>query len=395
MYFKNYLQRQPGDDDVRNELARTFSWNGEYDSALAMYARILQKNRNNFDARFGTSQVLAWIKDYPGAIREATELYLMFPRNIDLLLFLGKLHFWNGDYTQSLELYQRGIAVDDNNEESLIGKCMVLRQLGRSSEAFEEIRKTRDRFPRNAAIEQLFEELTPRPRNQMFFRYQNEAFDVPDRTDHRTFQAQYYRTLNQTLTVYAELDAYRRFDRSDQSMGIGAYYTPDDRQSLYGYCLVSPDPTVTSSVDAALQYTRTLSGVFSGSIAYRLLNFKTETAHIVTPGIMMSILPGLDFAPRLYVSRTVVTRVTSYAFATQMAYEGLGAFSPSLYYTVGNEAYRGITLDNVESSDSWSVGAGGKYTIGKTIVLKASYQYLNRIGYFRDNSLEIGVGYFW
>jgi hypothetical protein len=78
-----------------------------------------------------------------------------------------------------------------------------------------------------------------------------------------------------------------------------------------------------------------------------------------------------------------------------MSSESLGNIQPFLYYAVGNEAYRGVTLDNVESSDSWSVTIGGRYVVSRELTLTVGYQYLNRIGFFHSNLFSLGGGYFW
>lgn len=395
LYYKGYLQQHPLDDDVRTEMARTLSWNTEYDSALTNYSIVLARNEKNFDAGFGKCQVLGWKQEYPEAIREVDRLLQLYPRNIELLLLAGTLYLANNNFDSSLEMNQRVLSLESGNQDALLGRCRALQGLGRTDQAYAEIQSARLRFPENNAIEQLYVALQPKPRNQFFVRYQNENFDVKNRSDHRTVQAQYYRVIKSGLTVYAEMDAYRRFDQNDQSIGAGAYYTISRQESLFGYCLVSPDPTVTSIVDASVEYNREVEGSFSVYLAYRLLDFKTETAHIVSPGFSWTILRGIELRERIYISRTVQAKTTSRALSIQCSYAGLTDLTPYVYYAVGNEAYRGVTLDNIESSDSWSVTIGGKYAITGGIVLRADYQYLNRIGYFHENSLDVGVGYYW
>jgi YaiO family outer membrane protein len=394
-YYEAYLRQYANDDDVRNELARTFSWNAEYDSALATYERVLQRNRDNFDARFGKCLVLGWQKNYGEALVEIDSLLARFPRNVDVLLAAGRLNLWDGNYETSLELYERAVSLDPENLEASLGQCRALLATGRKTEAYEEVSILRERYPNNNDVLQLSLDIEPPPANQFFVRFQNESFDVQNRSEQRTFQAQYYRIVMSGLTLYAEVDAYRRFDQDDQSFGIGGYYTIDTHQSLYGYVLASPDPKVTSSVDATIEYTRVLSRPFAAFLAYRLLSFKTETANVFSPGFSWNAVRDLEFKPRVYISRTVIARTTSYAFSVQSSFNGWQNIMPYLYYTVGNEAYRGVTLDNVESSASWSLTIGCKYDVSEGFVVRANYQYLNRIGYFHENSIDIGLGYYW
>jgi YaiO family outer membrane protein len=393
--YSRYLQQIPIDNDVRNEFAKVLSWKSEFDSSLAQYDVVIRRNPNNFDAHFGRCQVLAWKHDYQNAARELELLSNLSPGNIDVYLLGGRINSWSRDYNQSLVLYQKALALDGLNEEALAGKCRALQGMGKKDEAFAAIVEARKRFPRNAEIEQLYLQLTPAPQNQIYAKFQNEAFDVQGRSDHRTISVQYYRSVLSGLTAYAEFDAYHRFDQNDQSVGLGAYYTINSKQSLFGYALVSLDPKVTSALDLLVEYSHRLQARVSGTLAYRLIDFKSETVHIIAPGFSWNAFEGLSVNPKMYVSRTVITKTTSYAFAVQMLYEQIGRLTPFVYYAVGNEAYRGVTLDNVESSDSWSLTVGARYVITNWLAVRANYQYLNRIGNFRENSLDVGLGYYW
>lgn len=394
-WYQQYLLKVPGDDDVRNELARAYAWSESYDSALAEYDEVLGRSPNNFDARYGKAQVLGWQHKYDDALTEIDTLLLVAPANTDVFLLSGRIRSWNNDFQNSLVMYQKALAQDSLNEEAWVGACRARWALGEEEESSQEVQEARRRLPSSSAIERLSEELVPRPKNQVYVGYEDENFDVAYRSDHRTYTGQYYRTLTAGLTLYAEVDGYRRFDQDDQSFGLGTYWTIAHGQSLYAYCLVSPNPKVASTVDFSAEYTHAVGGPFDVFLAYRVLAFTTETAHIVSPGISWRMPGGITIRPRVYVSRTVIARTTSVGYAVQLVAEELGSIRPFLYYSVGNEAYRGITLDNVESSDSWSVSVGARIQVSRGLTLTGAYQYLNRISAFRSNALTVGAGYSW
>lgn len=393
--YELYLTRSPKDDDVRNELARTYSWNSQYDSALAQYDIVIRNNRNNFDAHFGKCQVLAWKQDFQDAANELETLAILAPQNMDVLLLAGKIYAWNKDIDRSLQMYQKALSIDGSNEEAVVGECTALGALGKRHEAFSKIADARKRFPRSTAVARLYSDLMPRPANQVYAGFQQETFDAQELSDHNTLTLQYYRTMRSDLTLYAEYDHYRRFDKTDQSLGIGTYWTIADRQSLYAYCLVSPNPQVTSSVDCAVELTHRITEPISAFLEYRYLGFKTETAHILSPGASVDIVPGVTIRPRIYVSRTIVSKATSIAYALQMSSEVLDILRPFFYYAVGSEAYRGVTVDNVESSRSWSIDIGGSYFVSRELTLTVGYQYLRRIGVFQSYAFTVGAGYYW
>lgn len=393
--YRQYLEGHGTDNDVRNELARTFAWSGQYDSALVQYELVLGTDSQNFDARYGICQTLAWKGNLKRAISESDSLVLHFRGNIDALLLSAKLHERDKDFVHSLIMNRQVLDEDPENVQAMIGVCDALESLERSGEAYAEIEKFRKRTRNNDEVEAMYRRLSPKALNQVFLRYQNESFDVKGRSDFRTFEAQGYRTFRNDLTVFVQFDAYRRFDQNDQSVGAGVYYVPAVQQSLYGYVLVSPDPKVTSNVDASLEYEYGFSTPSSVFLGYRLLTFKTETAHIVSPGFMWRPTPLFELRPRIFLTRAVVGKTTSYAYLVRASYEGWSSIEPYLYYSVGNEAYRAVTLDNVESSHSWSLTFGAKLEATRQIVVRANYQYLNRIGQFREMSFDIGLGFLW
>jgi YaiO family outer membrane protein len=379
---------------VRNELAKTYSWDGQYDSALAEYDAVIQDDRENLDAHLGRCQVLAWKHEYEDALREVGILTFLAPMNIEVYLLAGKINAWNNDFNHSLEMYEKALTLDRLNAEALIGKCHALEGLGKPVEAFSEIGDALRLLPNNALIQEAYEQMTPRPKNQVFVGFQNENFDVAYRTDHRAFTAQYYRTLRSDLTLYAEFAQYRRFDQDEHSIGLGAYYSPGSDQSLYGYVLLSPSAKVVARTDASIEYTHELGRLLSAFIDYRLLAFENETANIVSPGVVWTIPSSFELKPRMFISRTIRPRATSYAFSIQGTYTGWEGFTPYFFYAVGNEAYL-LEIDQVELSYSWSLTFGCKFPIGKQIVVRANCQYLNRIGQFHANTVDVGVGYSW
>ena len=393
--YRQYLENHPNDIDVRNELARTFAWDAQYDSALATYDEVLRSNSRNFDACFGRCQTLAWKGDYQVALQETDTLLLHFPGNIDALLLAARLHKGNRDFVRALELYHQVFAEDDQNIQAMLGLCAALLGMGKVREAYDEILAFRVRASGNEEIEKLYRELSPKPRNQLFLRFQDEHFDAQGRNDFRTIEVQYYRTLASDLTIFAQGDSYRRFDQDDQSVGAGVYYTVGSQESLYGYILASPNPQATSRLDALVEYEHGLSGSTLTFVSYRVLAFKTETAHTLSPGFTWSAIRPFELRPRVFISRTIIGKTTSYAFLMQATYNESEVLVPYLFYSVGNEAYRGVTLDNIESAHSWSITFGAKLVVSTQIIFRANYQYLNRIGQFRENSFDLGLGYLW
>ena len=67
------LERSPGYHDVRIFIARTYSWDGEYDKARRELSQVLQASPDYTDARRAIVDVESWSGDYERALDEADE----------------------------------------------------------------------------------------------------------------------------------------------------------------------------------------------------------------------------------------------------------------------------------------------------------------------------------
>jgi tetratricopeptide (TPR) repeat protein len=110
-----YLERHPGDRDVRIRLARTLAWDGRPDEAIAVYTTLLRQE-DDPGLRFARAQLYAWGGDHELAERDLQQVLERSPAHAEALALRGDLASWSGDHARAAALYRRAAASDPDLE---------------------------------------------------------------------------------------------------------------------------------------------------------------------------------------------------------------------------------------------------------------------------------------
>ncbi len=68
--YQDYLQKNPGDEQVRFKLAQVLSWQGNYEASIRQYRQVLQERPQDVQVRRKYAQVLIWAERFDEAITE-------------------------------------------------------------------------------------------------------------------------------------------------------------------------------------------------------------------------------------------------------------------------------------------------------------------------------------
>lgn len=241
----------------------------------------------------------------------------------------------------------------------------------------------------------LSQETQPQPRNEVLLYGQHSGFTDANRSPHSVATLQYYRTISPAVKMFADASATRRFDRTDASAGIGAYYIADPSNSFYGFIAAGFDPVVIPRADVTVEYTRLLLPRLAGSIGYRGLAFAEETVHMAIPGITVYAIPRWTFTGKLFCARLRTDAQLRATFLLHTTFEIDERWMPELYYTVGSEAYRATSLDLVASQHSWSLSIGGKVRLSESLRLRIHAMHGVRGGAFEENGIDCALSVLW
>lgn len=140
-YFQAYLRENPGDDEVRAQLAEVLSFKPEtQEEALAQYAGVL-KHQDSPVLRLRRVALLLKNRRWEAAARELKDCPP--PEEPRLIREQARLSLWLGDLEAALAHYQRYLAQEPGDREASLDLARVLIYLGRAPEALEVLRGLR------------------------------------------------------------------------------------------------------------------------------------------------------------------------------------------------------------------------------------------------------------
>lgn len=130
-----YLDSGKADEakEKGNEFFKAQEWANakkEYDEAL---------KRNPKDAKLYSNRAAALTKlmAYPDALRDLDECLKIDPTFVKAYSRKGAAHYWMKEYHKSLQMYEKGIAIDKDNKECLEGRDQVLAKIRETSSSGE------------------------------------------------------------------------------------------------------------------------------------------------------------------------------------------------------------------------------------------------------------------
>ncbi len=92
--YKNAVQGNPGDLDLRAEAAKVAGWAGDYKGAIAGYDVVLSSRPLDADARFGRALVISWTGDYDRAVEEFDIILAQVPNYLDVRAARARVLGW-------------------------------------------------------------------------------------------------------------------------------------------------------------------------------------------------------------------------------------------------------------------------------------------------------------
>jgi len=97
----------PSNPNIQTSIAYVFAMKGDYDKALVIYNRLLEKNPGNPEFLAGIANVYTIKGDYDKALEIYNDMLKTLPNNPNILGCIANVYSTKGDYDKALETYQR------------------------------------------------------------------------------------------------------------------------------------------------------------------------------------------------------------------------------------------------------------------------------------------------
>lgn len=121
VYYRGYLQRNPGHLEARLDLARILSWAKDYPGAMEHYQRYLESRPKDMKAILGLADVYAWSGDLRSAESQLNNVLSSDPKNGEAHVKMGRVYEWQGKFKEAKEEYEKAASLLGNSEDVRAG----------------------------------------------------------------------------------------------------------------------------------------------------------------------------------------------------------------------------------------------------------------------------------
>lgn len=147
--LREYVRREPGDDEGRLVLARVLAWRGRYDQSIAVYDEVLTRDSTYRDAALGRAQALAWAARFPAAVAAYERWLSHAPADTAAELGLARTLAWAGQLDAAESRYA-GVAERGGSSEAERGVARVAGWRGDLARSERLWRALTERHPADA-----------------------------------------------------------------------------------------------------------------------------------------------------------------------------------------------------------------------------------------------------
>ena len=235
--------------DVALLLARTYSWDGNYDSTRIILNEVLTHN----------------------------------PDNMEALDAFADVEYWSENYSKVLEYCDLALKKDPTAEAFLFKKARILHSSKKDEEAVATLEKLIKINPANAeALKKLKEYRLDVLRNTIRLNYTLDYFDKVFNRDPWQIAALSYGRKTKLGSVIARVNLANRFGNTGFQGEMDAYPKISENNYFYLNYGFSQNTSVFPKNRMGLEWYHNFPKSFEGSIGMRLLYFSTSTVDIYT-----------------------------------------------------------------------------------------------------------------
>jgi YaiO family outer membrane protein len=351
------------DSDVAVLMARTFAWDGQYDSTRVLIAEVLKRYPNHWDALDAISDVQYWDKKFPEAIGYC---------NIAL-------------------------AKDPKDQHFMLKKAILLNAMGDYNQSVGQLESLLKIYPANAeARNKLADIRLDQLKNRIRLAYTYDFFEKNSNRDPWQLAALSYARKTSFGTLLGRVNWAERFGSKGFQYEMDAYPHLSENNYLYlnlGYSNLPIFPKIRSGAE----WYHSFPKAFEGSLGMRALFFTNSDTYMLT-GTVGKYTGNFWFSLRSYV--TPSSNGTSVSGSIQ-----------ARRYFADPETYLGLRLGYGVSPDDRSYGDGSSsylklksqsarvelnHLISKvwTINIGASLsrEEFPALGYVLNYSFDFGIG---
>jgi len=354
------------DADVAVLMARTYAWDGKYDSTKIVISQVLK----------------------------------FYPTHWDALDCLSDVQFWEEKYRDAIESCNIALTKDAKDEHFLYKKAKILNAMGQYEQAARQLQTLLKSHPANAeARNKLSSIRADQRRNNIRLAYTYDTFEKNSNQDPWYLVALSYGRKTSLGSIIGRVNWAERFGSKGFQYELDGYPHISENNYAYlnaGYSNLSIFP----KIRAGAEWYHSFPKAFEGSLGMRALYFTNSDIYMLT-GTVGKYTGNYWFSFRTYVipsssgSSVSGSIQTRRYFADPEDYIGLkvgyGISPDDRGNGDGSSSY--LTLQSQSVRVEYNHLFPGMWTTNVGISL--SHQQFPAIGYVRNYSFDFGIGRFF
>ncbi len=302
---------------LQTQEAQMLAWGKDYDGAITVYRTVLRDHPSMAGARKGLASVLGWQGRYDNAIVQYRKVLKENPADIEAMLGMGRVLAWNGDYKASMAMYRNVLAKDSSNREARIGLGRTLWWSGDRNGADKEIGEVLDVYPDNSEARSLREKIRGERGPTLSL-----DFAVSDDSDDNHLEIYraggYYSPIAglKLNLIFSQFEASRFSDRSRaRSLGLRVSYRPLKKTTIssrIAFLSLDTPANPTSEMTGGISATQLLPGdtrAGAGYSHYALF----DTAQLIRNNIRLDEFFTYISGKVIYVDLTTGIKYADYS----------------------------------------------------------------------------------
>ena len=133
IYLKK-LAQTPSDAELNANIGAIKQAQGDFDTALAYYAKAEQINPSNVNTRLNVGTLFQQKKEYQKALKSYDSVLSLYPDNIQANMYKAKLLSEMGNKKEALDIYKKITSIDPGNSEAKSEMVAVMKDAMSPSE---------------------------------------------------------------------------------------------------------------------------------------------------------------------------------------------------------------------------------------------------------------------
>ncbi len=364
--FCRTLLAREFDSDVAVLMARTFAWDGQYDSTRVLISEVLKRYPSHWDALDAISDVQYWDEKYDDAIRYCDIALAKVANDEHFMLKKAKILNSAGRYDQAADLLEALLKISPANAEAR-NKLEIIR------------------------LDQL--------KNRIRISYTYDFFAKNSSKDPWHLVAVQYGRKTSMGAVIARINWAERFGTHGVQYEADAY--PHISENNYAYVNIGySNLSVFPKFRAGAELYHSFPKAFEGSLGMRSLYFSGSDVYMFT-GTVGKYTGNYWFSLRTYVTPSSTGTSLSGSIQARRYFS-----DPENY--IGMKIGYGISPDDRTQGDgtstyltmhSQSISVDYNHIFNRIWTSKVGFALSNdefpNIGYVRNYTFDIGIGRFF